>query len=152
MNFPAAHDPTNADATPDYDGLGWDSQWTAEDWLTWHRALKARFGQAEANRILIKAWNGGGFLEEPPLDARTFNTAFKAYARENGFFDSLFSGLAVLAKPVSAANDVVDGVTDLAVGVKNSAKTVGFILPVLALGALAYLAWRYLPRAPALSR
>jgi hypothetical protein len=152
MNFPAQHDPTNADATPDYDGLGWDSQWSAEDWVAWHRALKERFGQAEANRIWLNAWNGGGIFEEPPIDARSFNAAFKAYARENGFFDALFSGLGVLAKPVSAANDVIDGVTDLSAGVKGTAKTVGAILPVVALAGLAFLAWRYLPRIPAFSK
>ncbi len=54
--WPAANDPTRADATPDYDGWGIDSWWTANDWMTWHRTLKARYGLDEANRRFITAW------------------------------------------------------------------------------------------------
>lgn len=146
MTFRPENDPTKPDSVPDYDGFGYDSQWTAEDWLTWHRALKVKYGPDEANRRFITAWQGGGFGEDPPLDARSFNSAFRDYARANGFLDALYSGLGALAKPLGTANDVLDGATALGSGVKNSAKTLGFLLPALVLGGLAFAAWYYMPK------
>ena len=43
-----ANDPSNPEATPDYDGWGPDSWWTAQDWLTWHRSLKSKYGLDKA--------------------------------------------------------------------------------------------------------
>ncbi len=132
--WPAANDPTNADSKPDYDGWGPDSWWTANDWMTWHRALKARFGLDDANVRFVNAWQQQGALSAP-LDARSFDTNFRDYAKSNGFFDALYYGLGALAKPIGATTDVITGVTQ---GVSTVANLAKYVIPVAAL-AFAYL-------------
>jgi hypothetical protein len=132
--WPAANDPTNADSKPDYDGWGPDSWWTANDWMTWHRSLKARFGMDDANVRFINAWQQQGALSSP-LDARSFDTNFRDYAKANGFFDALYYGLGALAKPIGATTDVITGVTQ---GVSTVANLAKYVIPVAAL-AFAYL-------------
>ena len=140
--FPPANDPTNADSTPDYDNWGPDSWWTAQDWMTWHRSLKARFGLDEANVRFVNAWEKQGVLSAP-LDARSFNTAFRDYAKANGFFDALYYGLGALVKPIGAVTDVVSGVSQ---GISSTASLTKYILPLAAI-ALAYMAFTaYAPR------
>lgn len=134
------NDPTNPNAKPDYDGLGWDSQWTAADWMTWHGAMSAAFGQAEANRRFVAAWQGGGIFEEPPLSARSLDSGFREWARSVGILDQLYYGLGVLAKPVGSANDVLDGVSAVASGVKDTGQSLGggaLKWVLLGVGALA---------------
>lgn len=125
MAFPPENDPNNAQALPDYDGIGFDSQWSPQDWMTWHAALVTRYGQAVANSRFIAAWNGGGFFESPPLDARSFNSDFRDFARKNGILDALYSGLGVLAKPLGIANDVFDAGTSIGGGVKETGASLG---------------------------
>lgn len=132
--WPAANDPTNADSKPDYDGWGPDSWWTANDWMTWHRSLKARFGLDDANVRFVNAWQQQGALSAP-LDARSFDTNFRDYAKANGLFDALYYGLGALAKPIGATTDVITGVTQ---GVSTVANLAKFVIPVAAL-AFAYL-------------
>ena len=132
--WPAANNPTNADSKPDYDGWGPDSWWTANDWMTWHRSLKARYGLDDANVRFVNAWQQQGALSAP-LDARSFDTNFRDYAKANGFFDALYYGLGALAKPIGATTDVITGVTQ---GVSTVANLAKFVIPVAAL-AFAYL-------------
>lgn len=140
--WPAENDPTRPDSTPDYDGWGPDSWWTARDWMTWHGALKSKYGIDEANRKFITAWEKQGF-GATPLDARSFDTQFRDYAKANGFFDALYYGAGALVKPIGAVTDVVTGVTE---GVSATAKLSKYLIPVAAL-ALAYFAFQaYAPR------
>jgi hypothetical protein len=132
--WPAANDPTNADSKPDYDGWGPDSWWTSNDWMTWHRSLKARFGLDDANVRFVNAWQQQGALSAP-LDARSFDTNFRDYAKANGFFDALYYGLGALAKPIGTTTDVITGVTQ---GVSTVANLAKYAIPVAAL-AFAYL-------------
>jgi hypothetical protein len=148
MAFPIEHEPTNPNALPDYDGLGWDSQWSAADWMTWHAALVGKFGIDEANTRFITAWQGGSFFESAPLDARTFNSAFREFARKNGILDALYFGLGAIAKPLGAANDVLDTVTAIGGGVKDAGKSLGGSLKWWLLGAAVLgLAFYILPAA-----
>lgn len=140
--FKPANDPTNADAVPDFDGWGWDSWWTGTDWLTWHRALKARFGLEVANTKFINAWQQQT-MGSTPLDARSFNTDFRAYAKANGFLDALYYGLGALVKPIGAVTDVV---SDVSTGISSTASLTKYLLPIAGL-ALAYFAFMaYAPR------
>ena len=132
--WPAANDPTNADSKPDYDGWGPDSWWTSNDWLTWHRSLKARFGLDDANTRFINAWQQQG-IGASPLDARSFDTTFRDYAKANGFFDALYYGLGALVKPIGSVTDVV---SDVSSGISSTANLAKFVIPVAAL-AFAYL-------------
>lgn len=124
------NDPTKATSTPDYDGLGWDSWWTAQDWITWHKALKAQYGIDEANTRFINAWQQQT-VGSTPLDARSFDTNFRDYAKANGFFDALYYGAGALAKPIGAVTDVVTGVTE---GVSMTSKLLKFAIPAAVLG------------------
>ena len=71
------NDPTKASSTPDYDDLFFDSWWTANDWLSWHKALKAQYGLDEANVRFVNAWQKQT-AGSTPLDARSFDSNFLA--------------------------------------------------------------------------
>jgi len=140
--FAPANDPTKATSTPDYDGWGPDSWWTAQDWLTWHRALKNQFGLDEANRRFITAWQKQG-IGASPLNARSFDSSFRNYAKANGFFDGLYYGLGSIARPIGTTTDVVAGVTK---GIETTASLTKYLIPIAAV-ALAYFAFQaYAPR------
>lgn len=130
------HDPDSASSTPDYDDWGWDEWWKASDWIRWHRALKASYGQDEANRRFIDAWDQQSNMAGP-IDARTFDSAFRAYAKENGFYEALFSGSGALARPVAAGVTVVEAaseaVEDVASAVTTTSTAAKYLLPVAAL-------------------
>lgn len=140
--WPPANNPTNADSSPDYDDWGPDSWWTAQDWLTWHRSLKAKYGLDEANARFINAWQKQG-IGSSPLDARSFDSSFRDYAKANGFFDALYYGAGALARPVGTVTDVVAGVTK---GIESTANLTKYLIPIAAI-ALAYMAFTaYAPR------
>ena len=129
------NDPTKPTSTPDYDGWGWDSWWTAKDWLQWHKALKAKYGQEEANYRFIMAWEKQS-AGASPLDARSFDTEFREYAKANGFLDGLYFGLGVMVKPIGMTTDVVTGVSR---GLSAAANISQYLIPVLLAGfALFY--------------
>jgi len=140
--FKPQNDPTKPTSTPDYDGWLWDSWWTAQDWITWHRALKAKYGIDEANSRFLAAWQKQS-AGAAPLDARSFDSNFREYAKANGFFDGLYWGSGVIAKPLGTATDVVTGVTE---GASTFAKLSKYLIPVAGL-AFAYFAFQaYAPR------
>lgn len=139
-DWSAPHDPASADSTPDYDGWGWDTWWNGSEWKRWHIALKAKYGLTEANWRFIEAWHKQGPLSGG-LDARSFDTDFIAYAKENGFHVALFKGLGVLARPVSAGvqviaagSEVAEDVAEAAASaVSTTAAAAKWLLPVAAL-------------------
>lgn len=67
---------------PDYDEWGNDTWWSCEDWIQWHKLLKAHFGQQTANDIWNYAFSQSGNLSGN-LNCRTFNSAFRKYVLEN---------------------------------------------------------------------
>jgi hypothetical protein len=124
MNWPFANDPTNPDATPDLDDWGWDTYWTASDWLTWHAAMKSRYGLTYANKTFLSWWNKQT-LGANPLDARSFNPTFRQYAKDNGFFAGLYDN-APLAEPLGAATDLVTKASD---GLDSAATALKWAIP-----------------------
>ncbi len=152
MNYPLANNPANPDALPLYDEIGFGDYWSAADWIAWHRSMKSKYGIDEANRRFISAWHDGiGIVfNKVPIDARTVDSSFRAYAKENGFFDALFSGLGALAKPIGLITDAGDAVSSVGEGVKITGSLAKWVLPAAAL-VIAYL---YLRKAtlPALAR
>lgn len=129
MPFPPGNIPTDPDSVPLLDEWGWADYWSASDWLTWHAAVKARYGLEVANRKFIQFWEQQGFGANP-INARTFNAAFRAYARENGFFDSLFYGIGSLAKPLGTV------ASDLPAVIDTTGNILRVIAPVVIVGAL----------------
>jgi len=89
-------------SVPLYDEWGWWGEyWSCADWIEWHRQLKTHYGINQANLIFINAFHEAGF-GAASYDCRTFNPAFKNYAKDNGFFDALFDGIpGIILQPVS---------------------------------------------------
>jgi hypothetical protein len=140
------NNPSVATSTPDYDDWGPDSWWTSSDWIIWHGALKRAYGLDEANRQFITAWENQSSLSAP-IDARSFDEQFKNYARQNGFFDALFTGIGgLVGRVTSTTGDVVAGTTGAVSDVAGAVGTVGtlskYLLPaaVVAFGFLYFMA------------
>ena len=68
---------------PDYDNWGRDTKWECDEWIAWHKRLKAHFGAERAKLIWNYAYAQGSAFSSH-LDCRTFNSAFRKYAREEG--------------------------------------------------------------------
>jgi len=140
--FKPENDPTNAGSTPDYDDWFWDSWWTPQDWITWHKSLKSQYGLDEANSRFINAWAKQG-VGASPIDARSFDVTFQNYAKANGFYDGLYYGLGALVKPIGAVTSAVSGASE---GVAAIGSLTKYLLPIAGL-ALAYFAFMaYAPR------
>jgi hypothetical protein len=101
-----------ANSTPVYDAWGPDDHWSCSDWITWHKALKKEFGADKANEIFISAFHKAGFAASS-YDCRTFNSDFRKYAKDNGFYDALYDGITgLILKPIGSGNDVVNSASN----------------------------------------
>lgn len=97
---------------PDYDQWGFDSKWSCEQWIEWHRALKTHFGPDRAKLIWDYAFAQSGNLSEN-LNCRTFNGSFRSYVAANkldpmanaGIFTPVLNGL-------GSAQDIADNIFD----------------------------------------
>lgn len=138
-------------STPDYDDWGWDDYWSCADWITWHKAMVKDFGKDYANTKLIKAYHQNAVLAHH-VSCRSVNAAFKDYAKKNGFYDQLFTGLegvvvkggAALVNVADSALNVTDSLADNAEDVAKSSLTITkYLLPIILvlviIGALLYL-------------
>jgi hypothetical protein len=98
----------NADSTPILDGWGWGDYWGVNDWIDWHKANVKKYGLNVANEKLIKEYHKATMFAAS-YDWRTFNPTFIKYAKENGFYNALYSGLGgLIAKPLGSAVNVVN--------------------------------------------
>lgn len=101
--------------------------------------MKATYGLEVANRNFITQWQQQG-LGANPLDARSFNTRFRDYAKANGFFDALYYGLGVLAQPIGATVGAGTSVINAAESAINTTASISkYVLPVAAL----FFAWTW---------
>ncbi len=128
-----------ADSTPVLDGWGWGDYWGPSDWITWHKAMVKAFGLDEANHRFITAYGQAGFGASS-YDWRTFDSDFKAYAKENGFYDALFVGVGGLIgrvaslgetaveKTTTTATDVINNAGDAISSVSKIAK---YVIPII---------------------
>lgn len=136
-----------ASSTPIYCWFGGETCWTCYDFINWHKALAKQYSKQQANEIFIKSW-----VNDPPFissayDCRSFDGTFRAYAKANGFFDALYHGIGVIAKPIGVADDVLDSagnvVKSLGKGAENTAKVLKWLVPaiaiIVAIGALVWL-------------
>lgn len=136
-----------ADSVPDLDDWGIDDYWTCSDWTTWHTKMKDKFGKQVANQRFLAAWEQQTFGAHA-IDCRSFNTAFRDYARANGFFDALYSGIGVIAQPIGVGTDLVSAtgetISSIGKGVSRTAKVTSYILPAVIIIVAAFgLAWFY---------
>ena len=105
-----------ADSTPDYDMPfnPFDSAWTINDWILWHKALRTRYGSEEAKRRFIQAWEAHSFWSTP--------YSFWKYDKEFvGYFNSQgFNVGHTLSKTVNAVSQ----------GIENTSSLFKILLPV----------------------
>src|SRR3990167_8354248 len=99
-----------ADSEPDLDEWGYDDYWLINNWIEWHKMMKKKYGVEIANSRFIQWWNKQSSGANP-IDARSFNSVFRNYAKENKFLDNLFSG-ASWVKPIGAGTDIISSGSD----------------------------------------
>lgn len=133
-----------ADSRPDYDDWGPDNYWSCLDWITWHKAMKAKYGQERANQVFVQYYGEAGF-GAASYDCRTFNSDFREYARDNGFLDQLYGGIGVIMQPfgwaIETGGNLVENIGGAAVG---TTKVLRILIPVAAIAIIGgALYWGY---------
>ncbi len=145
-----------ADSSPDYDDWGWDDYWQPQDWIVWHRAMKAKYSLDEANKRFIDAFlKAGSFAAS--YNWRSTDTEFKKYAKANGFYDSLFSGIGgLIGKVASLGGSVIttasdsgsalvenagQAATNLSESITNTSKVLKVLIPVVVVLVVAGILW-----------
>lgn len=130
--------------------LFWNDWWNAATWMRWHTQVMNKYGKDRANEVLIEWWNRSPLLS-PTIDYRTFDKPFIAYAKKNGFYDALFTGVGGLlgkvagagVKTVDAAGNVVDGAGNI---IEDSGKLAKFIgeygVPIIILLLVLFLLFK----------
>lgn len=118
-------------SVPNYDNWGWDTYWSCEDWIQWHKELKKDFGLDHANLTFANAFNQAGF-GAASYNCRTFNSAFRTYARDNGFLESLYAGIGVIMEPAGDVLETGGNILGSAVSASEILKKLIPIVTVLA--------------------
>lgn len=138
---------TTWDIAPNYDEWGYDTSWNCDDWMTWHKHLKAHFGDERAKLIWNYAYaQGSGFSSH--WDCRTFNSNFRTYARENKLDTYASVKLPILPQVLDLsgsvfdlANGVSDTISEIA-GVFGNTKTIRTAIYVALAVGVGYLGYR----------
>ncbi len=128
----SAVDPTTitADSVPLFDTawVGSDG-WDCSDWMAFHQALVATYGQASANQKWLNYWN------QQSWNARPYN-----WCEYNSDFYNYFLGVGITVGDSTAAilntgNTVINDAATTVNNTANTAKDVSSWLPLIA-GAL----------------
>lgn len=122
----------------------WKDWWSANTWIKWHTKVKEKYGPDRANQVLIE-WFQKAPFGSPTTDFRTFDDNFIKYAKDNGFYEALFSGLGGLVgkvatagvKTIDAGKTVVDAAGNVVTGAAKAIENVGEIT----LGIGKYFKW-----------
>jgi hypothetical protein len=133
---------------PDYDEWGWDTFWSCDDWITWHKKLAEHFGEATATEIWNYAFNKTTNLSSN-LDCNTFNTTFRAYVKTHNLkpytdilLETVGTGGDIISGGLSTTSDVVTGAFSTISGFfggGNLKKTVNIALIVGGILGVAYV-------------
>lgn len=134
-----------ADSTPDYDEWGPDSYWSCQDWITWHKALKAKYGADEAKSRFASAWGKrSAFGHE--LTCSLSDTDFISYFKSQGFtWDASGSFILSVREAVKSTGKIIEHTTKSAENLTKSASNIskyllyaGMVIAVLAAGYFVY--------------
>jgi hypothetical protein len=133
---------------PDYDEWGWDTFWSCDDWITWHKKLAEHFGEATATEIWNYAFNKTTNLSSN-LDCNTFNTTFRAYVKTHNLkpytdilLETVGTGGDIISGGLSTTSDIVTGTFSTISGFfggGNLKKTVNIVLIVGGILGVAYV-------------
>lgn len=127
-----------ADSTPDYDSWGPDDYWSCEDWITWHKALKAKYGKAEADSKWLAAWNAQDSFEHN-YNWCKYAAAFNTYVSTEKLAASH-----LLADIFSGVTKIGENAVDTAT---STSKILKYLIPtvivIIVIGAIIYFGKRY---------
>lgn len=153
MAYKPEHDPTNPESSPLYNDSvlkfwNWfDTVWSCNDWMTWHKTLKKKYGKVIADDTFLAFWNDLA-TGSKAIDCRSLNSSFRDYMKSENLLDALFDGVGIIAKPLGVGTDVVtsvgNGISNIADGAEAATKVLKVVVPVLLIGALAVAGfWAY---------
>lgn len=136
-----------AESTPDYDEWGPDSYWSCQDWITWHRALKKKYGAIDAKTRFGAAWDKrSAFGHE--LTCSLSDTDFINYFKAEGFkWDASGSFVLSVGNAVKSAGKAVENSAKSAENLTKSASNITqyvlYVVIVIAIAAGAYFIYRF---------
>lgn len=105
---------TTWNTAPNYDTWGFDTKWTCDDWIQWHRLLLAKFGKDKATILWNYAFSLSGQFSEN-LNCRTFNSSFRKYFQENGLDPYANAGVfSVVLNGFGTATDIASNTLGVA--------------------------------------
>lgn len=131
-------------STPNLDDWGWDKFWLPNDWINWHKVMKAKKGKAFADTTFLTWWNKQTMFANM-FDARTFNMQFRTFLKNENLLDAVSN---VLTKPLGTATDLVSSGSNLGsnlgTGAEKTAKILGIVIPVaIVIAALGLTMYAY---------
>lgn len=135
-----------ANSTPDYDGWGWDSYWSAEEWVQWHKTLVAAFGKQAANDTWKMAWGKQGAWEHP-FNWYKYNRGFTDYFKSQGIDVGWFGSKIITTTGeavIEVTENVTDAAADLSQGVVSTANVLKIVAPTLLIGIGYYFYKNYI--------
>lgn len=117
-----------ADSIPDLDDWGVDEYWGCNDWVSWHKLNKKKYGKPVADQKFIFEWGKQGFGASA-LDCRTFNSSFRSYMRKEKLFDDVYDSAGFfkyVLQPVGTGGDIV---TETTKGISTGARILKYLIP-----------------------
>lgn len=143
---------TTWNIVPDYDQWGSDTWWDCNEWIAWHQRLKEHFGAERAKLIWDYAYAQGTYGASHG-DCRTFNSAFRKYARAEGLDTYASVKIPIIPQVLNITGsgvELLDDTSNVISGVGDSIASIfggnGKTLKVILFGALAlsvgYLGYR----------
>lgn len=131
--FIGEHGGITADSVPDLDDWGWDSFWGCDEWITWHKAMKRKYGLKNANIRFATEWNKQGFGAHA-LGCRTIDSDFRQYVRANGLLEIVWQsaeGLKYLFQPIGTILETGAAVGGgIAKGLQTTGKSLKYVFPI----------------------
>jgi hypothetical protein len=124
-----------ADSVPVLDTWGWGDYWGVQEWITWHKANKQKYGKAMAD-ARFKMWWLKQDSDANPYNWAKYDSDFRAYMSAEGllpfvsniFADVVSAGTEIISTTAGGASDVVTSATE---GVKSTFAVAKYIAPVL---------------------
>lgn len=127
-----------ADSVPDYDSWGPDDYWSCQNWIDWHKAMKARYGKQEADQKWLNAWNDQDAFEAN-YNWCKYSASFNTYVNGEGL-----NVTHLLSDTVAGGTKVGENIIG---GATNISKILKWLIPTLviltAIGLIIYFGKRY---------
>lgn len=126
-----APDPTNADSVPNTSFF--DSNWTCQQWIDWHKANVVKYGAPKANQKFVQyasevsGWASDHFCP--------YESSFAAYFQDQGInFDNPLASLYVTGTDVA---------TNVESGLTTTSEIAKYLIPLAFLGAAFFVVDKY---------